>query len=607
VKKIFFKFLIIFTFVLTTFAQLFAQEVRVEDLKFKGNKKISSGKLKKAIHTQANPWTRFFLFWKPSKKFDQETFLNDLLRIEKFYHQEGYLEARVVDYELKYNKKGDEVNIVIYIEEGKPTKVERVEFMATNHAELPLTPDKLKKLVSLKKGKRYRIEDLKLDYNKIIEKFSNMGFPYIDAKVKPVIDRKNHKAVLQWYLNPGPYCVIGEIKISGNKSVSDKVIKRGLGFKEGQRFEQKKLINAQSQIYRLELFQYVSLRASNLEQRPNKIPIEVRVKETTLRTLKLGVGYGSEESFRVAANWRNRNFLGGARILRAQAKHSTKLLPLNLELELSQPYFLGNRNDLIAKPFFIWQDEKGFEARRIGLETTINRRITSRTNVFINSRVERDTVRIKGEVSDETLADLYNKSIFQIGLRRNSTDQLFSPTRGSLSSFFVETAGLLLQTKFKYYKIYGENRWYREVKPGYVLAFRVLLGTMNSLGKTPVTPIEERFFAGGSYSVRGWRRQLLGPSDEEGNPRGGNSIIEGSFELRNPIYKDLSGAIFLDYGNVWEDWLGFDLLDLRYAIGAGLRYNTLIGPLRLDFAWKINRQAQDDKNYEIHISIGQAF
>ncbi|MFQ5769316.1 MAG: BamA/TamA family outer membrane protein, partial [bacterium] len=241
------------------------------------------------------------------------------------------------------------------------------------------------------------------------------------------------------------------------------------------------------------------------------------------------------------------------------------------------------------------------------LETTINRRLTQRTNVFINSRVERDTVRIKGEVSDETLADLYNKSVFQLGLRRNSTDRLFSPTRGSLSSFFIETAGLLLQTKFKYYKIYGENRWYRKIKPGYVLAFRVLMGTMNSLGGSPVTPIEERFFAGGSYSVRGWRRQLLGPSDEEGNPRGGNSIIEGSFELRNPIYKGFSGAIFFDYGNVWENWLGFDLLDLRYAIGTGLRYNTLIGPLRLDFAWKINRQAQDNKNYEIHISIGQAF
>ena len=606
-KNFLFKFFIIFTLVLTSFAQLFSQKIRVEDLKFRGNIDISSGKLKKAIHTQANPWTRFFLFWKPSEVFDQETFLNDLLRIEKFCHQEGYLEARVIDYELKYNKKGDEVNIIIHIEEGEPTKVVHVEFMATNHVQIPMTLAKLEKLVSLKKGKRYRIEDLRVDYNKIIQKFSNMGYPYIDAKVKPVIDLKSHTVALEWYLKPGPYCEVGQINIVGNQSVSDKLIIRGLGFKEGQRFEQKKLVSAQSQIYRLELFRYVSLRASNLEQRPNQIPIEVRVKETKLRTLKLGVGYGSEESIRVSANWRHRNFLGGARILRARAKHSTKLLPLDLQLQLSQPYFLGNRNDLITKPFLLWQDEKGFEARRLGFETTINRRLTRRTNFFINSRVERVNVKIKGEVIDKTLEDLYNKSVFQLGLRRNSTDQLFSPRRGSISSLFIESAGLILQSKFKYYKIYGENRWYREIKPGRVFAFRIMLGTMNSFGESGVTPIEERFFSGGSYSVRGWLRQLLGPRDDEGTPRGGNSIIEGSFELRNPIYKDFSGAFFLDYGNVWEDWNGFDLLGMRYAIGAGIRFNTLIGPLRLDFAWKINKQAQDDKNYEIHISIGQAF
>jgi len=63
----------------------------------------------------------------------------------------------------------------------------------------------------------------------------------------------------------------------------------------------------------------------------------------------------------------------------------------------------------------------------------------------------------------------------------------------------------------------------------------------------------------------------------------------------------------LDYGNVWQDWDGFDLFDLRYAIGLGLRYNTIIGPLRLDFAWKLNKQELDTRNYEVHFSLGQAF
>ncbi|MFQ5865260.1 MAG: outer membrane protein assembly factor BamA [bacterium] len=614
-KHLLLKVLLIFVCYLVTSATLISQEIRVEDLTFKGNKELSSGKLKKAILTQANPWTRFFLFWKKSKIFDKDIFLNDLLRIERFYHQEGYLEARVTRYDLLYNKKGDEVNIVIYINEGQPTKVEKVEFLAADHVELPLRPEKLIKMVTLKKGKRYREMDLKLDYDKIIEKFSNLGYPYIEARVKPYIDRQNYTVRLEWFLDPGPLSTFGEIEIAGNRSISDKVIRRGLGFRQGDRFVQKKLVSAQSQIYRLELFQFVSLKATNLEHHPNQIPIEVRVKETNLRTLKFGVGYGSEESFRVTANWRHRNFLGGARILRAEAKHSTKLLPLNLQLVLSQPYFLSNKNDLIAKPFFIWQDEKSFEARRIGLETTFNRQLTRKTNFFITSRVERDTVRVKGEVAVAELQDLYNKSILQVGVRRNSTDQLFSPTRGSISSIVAEEAGRFLQTRFRYLKLFAEYRKYRTIRPGYVFAFRMFMGVMKPIRGSTVTPVEERFFSGGSYSVRGWTRQRLGPvqpskSDDDKTifiPKGGNSIVEGSFELRNPIYKDFSGAIFLDYGNVWEDWNGFDLLGLRYAIGAGIRYNTFIGPFRLDFAWKLNKQPHDDSNFEIHISIGQAF
>ncbi|MCH6560363.1 hypothetical protein IH799_08435, partial [candidate division KSB1 bacterium] len=368
---------------------LFAQDIRVKDLQFKGNKKMSSGKLKKAIQTQANPWYRLFLFWMDSKIFNEQKFLNDLLRVEKFYEQEGFLEARVTDYQINYNEKREEVNLVIFVDEGEQTKVNSVLFVYPKEPEEDFSSEKMLKTVKLKEGKRYRESDLKTDYSKIMERFSNRGYPYIEARVKPVMDKENHLVNLEWQLNPGPFCTFGEIKYTGNNSVSNSVIRRGLGFRPGQTFAHKKLLNAQSQVYRLELFQFVSLRATNLEQQPSKVPIEVRVKESVLRTLKFGAGYGSEERFRTFLQWRHRNFLGGARILRAKVKHSTRLLPLELELELSQPYFLDNQNDLIIKPFFIIQDELSFKARRIGIEIGVNRQITSKTNLFVSTRVER--------------------------------------------------------------------------------------------------------------------------------------------------------------------------------------------------------------------------
>lgn len=583
---------------------------------------MAAGKLKKAMQTQANPWYRLFLFWKPSKLFDEEAFLSDLLRIEKFYHQEGYLQALVKDYELNYNEKGDEVNIVIDVDEGEPTTVSRVDFITTSDHALPVPRKKLKKMVRLKAGKRYREEDLTLDYHNIIETFSNEGYPYIDAKVKPALERQAHAVALEWLLDPGPFCKFGDIQITGNKSISNKVILRGLGFRPGKRFVQSKLANAQSQVYRLELFQFVSLRTLMPEQKvqdiPQDIPIEVHVKESVLRTLKFGLGYGNEESFRTFVRWRHRNFLGSGRILRMLAKHSTNLLPLQLELELSQPYFFGNRNDLNLKPFFIWEDERSFEVRRLGFEITFHRQLTRRTNAFITTRVERDTVDVKVEEPIPEIEELFNKSVIRIGIKRNSTDQLFNPTRGSITSISAEEAGRFLSTPFRYVKFLGEYRKFKQARPGHIWAWRFLIGSMRAVRGSGVTPVEERFFSGGSYSVRGWGRQLLGPLRVSASPdtarrdiafvpEGGNSIIEGSVEFRAPIYKKLAGAIFLDGGNVWEQWDGFDLYDLRYAIGAGLRYNTFIGPLRIDFAWKLNKQPLDNSRFHVHLSLGQAF
>ncbi len=601
--------------ILLTCASLQAQVVHVSKIKFRGNKKISAGKLEDAIHTKADPWYTFPLFWKSGPVFDEEVFLADLLRLEKFYHQEGYLEARVLNYELKYNDRKDKVRITVYLDEGEATKVDQVTFVYADTTSPPIPPRKLLGMVKLKSGKRYREEDLKLDYNRLVQRFSDNGYPYIQVRVKPILDRKAHKVDLEWRLRTGPASYFGEIKITGNRSVSQNVIRRGLGFRTGQPFKQKKLTTAQRQVYRLELFQFVSLRATDLDRRPTHIPIEVRVKEATLRTLKLGAGFGSEEAFRSSLEWRHRNFLGGARILRANAKHSSNILPLQLNLELSQPYFLSNRNDLIAKPFFVWEDERSFEVRSYGLETTLNRQISGNTDTFISTRFERNDVNAKVDTVAAVLKDRYNNSVTRVGIRRNSTDQLFTPSRGIVSTFVIEEGGRFLSTPFKYIKAFTEHRFFVPVKPGYVFATRFLIGAMNPIRGSRETPVEERFFAGGSYSVRGWERQLLGPVDlnvaPDGRvtpvPRGGNSILEGSFELRYPVFKRFSGAVFLDYGNVWEAWNGIDFTDLHYALGAGLRYNTVIGPLRVDFAWKLNKQRYDTRNYQIHFSIGQAF
>jgi outer membrane protein insertion porin family len=149
----------------------------------------------------------------------------------------------------------------------------------------------------------------------------------------------------------------------------------------------------------------------------------------------------------------------------------------------------------------------------------------------------------------------------------------------------------------------------------FVVANRVRLGSITSPGSEDVNvPFFKRYFLGGSTSIRGWSRYQVSPLSGSGLPIGGYTVMEGSTELRFPIRGNFSGVMFVDYGNVWNRAWDFNLNDMVYAAGPGLRYNTPIGPVRFDFGYQLKRVDNllvngepETHRWRVHFSIGQAF
>ena len=141
-----------------------------------------------------------------------------------------------------------------------------------------------------------------------------------------------------------------------------------------------------------------------------------------------------------------------------------------------------------------------------------------------------------------------------------------------------------------------------------MFAKRIQFGFIQPFGSTGEfdVPVFKRFFAGGSASMRGFPFQRLGPLDEDDDPLGGNSILIGNLETRFPLYRKIGGVLFLDYGNVYPSSLSYDFGDIRYAAGAGLRYNTIVGPIRVDLGYALN-PVDELSRVQLFISIGQAF
>jgi len=138
------------------------------------------------------------------------------------------------------------------------------------------------------------------------------------------------------------------------------------------------------------------------------------------------------------------------------------------------------------------------------------------------------------------------------------------------------------------------------------LALSLRGGVAYGFGGTDELPLVERFFLGGRSTVRGYEQDTLGPKGADNNPTGGNAFLMGNLELRTAVGKGIGIVPFLDAGNVWVKPADFRISDIRYTAGLGLRYETPVGPLRIDYGVKLNKEERESRG-AVHFSIGHAF
>jgi outer membrane protein insertion porin family/translocation and assembly module TamA len=232
----------------------------------------------------------------------------------------------------------------------------------------------------------------------------------------------------------------------------------------------------------------------------------------------------------------------------------------------------------------------------------------------LNDPTFRDDLIALG-LNPETGADTGRLSSLMFDAGRNTTENLLNATQGYVAIIHLETAGQWLGGDFAYREISAEGRYFQKLGPYLVGAVRARAGTIDAAGpEENLVPFFKRYFLGGSTNLRGWGRFEVAPLTEEGNPIGGNTFLNFSTEARFPLGGNFGGVLFLDGGNVWSNSLDFNLNDMRYDAGVGLRYTTPVGPLRLDVGWQLNPipgllvdgQPQT-RPLRLHFSIGQAF
>ncbi|MCY1721765.1 BamA/TamA family outer membrane protein [Prolixibacteraceae bacterium Z1-6] len=588
-----------------------AQEnVVVRKVKFRGNKHFPNSRLKDEITLESSNWFKQKILGKEPVSYNSKLYYDDIKRLKVFYQKAGY-------YHVRFEKPGvvvtknKKVKLTLYVTEGEPIVISGISYQVDSVYRLGevLGSGEQRNILfrsEASESKIFRDEDISKDRLTIAEVFYDEGYPFAVVDPKLDVDTVKNTTKLNWDINRGPLTYFGPTNVVGNSRIRTESILRQLAYEEGEIWSKKKIDQSQKNIYSQGNYRVASVK-TQIEQQPvDTLPMQILINEAPRWSARFGAGYGREDKLRAFTDFQYLSFITNTGRLNFYAKHSG-LEPYNVYVKFSQPSFLFPMNTLTLHPFAQQQDEPGYKLDKVGYNVTFLQNFSKELNTSIGIIFEDVSVDTSGFSESNTSQEVesyYKKRGIVIGGIYNNADPILDPVQGFAISFNTKTNDIIWGSEMPFFRLLGEFKTYLGIRRGVVLGLKGKIGGIKRTDDNTFIPYEERFFAGGSHSVRGWSRSNLGPHDENETPIGGNSLLESSVEFRFDVGRKMKLALFADAGNVWAKSFSYRINDLHYAAGAGFKIKTAIGPAGLDFARPV---FDDAKNWQVHFNIGHTF
>jgi outer membrane protein insertion porin family len=574
------------------------EKILIKRITFVGNRAIAPFELKDVMETKESSLISFIT---GTGVYQRETLRNDLRRLEAFYQTRGFLRTEISEPDVRVDPKAKGIFITIAIKEQDQFRVGRLRVGGDDL----FTAAELKSSMKLQEGEIFDRSQLSNDVLKLSDRYTERGYAFADVVPLTNIDQEKRLVNIEVQIDRGPQVRVGRILIVGNEITRDKVVRREVRLNEGDLFDSSKLRRSRQRLGNLGFFEEVKL---DTRRRPEEdlVDLEVRVKEQPTGAFTAGAGYSSTQSVIGTASIRQNNLFGrGQRVALSAALSS---ISADFTLSFTEPYFLDTQYSLGLEAFNRNFDYDSFDSRETGGALRFSRAIGEYTRIGLGYRYEDIDVTNVADDASQRIKDLAGRSTSSVitpSITWDTRDNVNNPSRGFFNLFSVDFAGGPLGAENQFYKAIGEANWYHPLVGDVVLSLRSRLGFAEGYGGDEL-PLYERFFVGTqAVTIRGYRLDEVGPKDINGDPIGGNSLILVSGQLRFPITQGLSLVGFVDTGNLY-DKDKFDPTRLRTGVGAGIRFVTPLGPLALDYGFKLDRKP-GDKPGAIHFNVGSLF
>ena len=561
----------------------------------------------------------------------------DLIVLKNFFLKQGYLLAEVRD-SISFREKRTKARILYIIDNGPRFYYKEVRFSGYKDISLNKLQEQFE---NLETGNPFDESKINQALKKVENLYYNRGKPYVEIKsdylfeddslVVTTVDIKENQTV---YIN--------KIQYNGLDKVQRFIVRRELELRKGDRYSREELEYSQKNIYSTGLFKYVRMEIEPVMDEPDQAILNIFVQEKDARWVGLYMGVAHQDrigsSFEFTGKGGHRNIAGTARsvslsVTPAFQYVSSKNIIVSSRREIAFTYvepWIGNTRTPGTFRVSLSQN-RPTNSRQYDLTSTsfqlshkyrnnwqVNGTISAK---FVNSLNDAET--INDIIVIDKKSQTYSLSTY---FKKDTRPNLFNPQRGYLTdvdlSYSQSYSELDDGTKEdnQFFTLVASWSRYQPWRPrigrtkfNWTLASRIKLGQIIEIGESKSIPVNERFYAGGSNTVRGFSEQLLGPAERLNDngkitqAAGGKVLALANIEARIPIFWIFVGEIFVDAGNVWQERADFNFKDIRFTSGAGLAVITPLGPLRVDYGYKLDKRSTDPERGVLHFGIYFAF
>ncbi len=623
---------------------------KVVDINIIGNTVFKESDIKQAFAVKESSWSSIVT---RNDRYAREKMAASLEALRALYLNKGYINFNITNSSLNLSEDKKHIFVEVSVDEGEQFKFGESKFLG----DALYKPEELSALQIYKDGETYSQEKVNAVKQLLLRKYGNAGYYYAEVNIVPQIDKETKLVDLNYYINPGQQVTVRRINFAGNSKTADEVLRREMRQMEGALASNEKIDLSKVRLERTGFFKTVDVKPVRIPNVPDQIDLNVNVEEQHSGTSTLAVGFSQSGGVTFQAGLSQTNFLGTGNAVSIDLSRSQTQDYYNLSV--TDPYFTI---DGVRRGYNMYYRKtklddtysvNNYVTDSFGGGINFGYPIDENQSISAGLNIDQTEVTTGNGVStyvrDYLLANsgkttkgdflTYN---LNLGWSYNTLNRPIFPTTGMSHRVNAEIA--LPGSDVEFQKVTYDAQAYMPLGHDFVLRGYGKLGFGNDL------PFYKNFYAGGYGSVRGYDNSTLGPKypsvnsnnqqqyDSDPEEVGGNALVQFGTELALPVpfkgdwTRQVRPVIFAEgaqvfdtqcdvpKGNVYlgannepmnakqycKDNYGFDFGEMRYSVGVGFTWITMIGPLSLSYAYPLNdKQGDDTKN--IQFEIGRTF